>query len=68
MPASCCPRSSSECSPRVFIGEKSGQGFYKRVKGADGESEILTLDHETLEYRSRKPVKLPSLDAASAIT
>ncbi len=50
-----------------LIGEKSGQGFYKRVKGAGGESEILTLDHETLEYRPRKPVKLPSLDAANAI-
>ena len=41
-----------------LIGEKSGQGFYKRVKGRDGESEILTLDHETLEYRPRKPPKL----------
>ena len=51
-----------------LIGEKSGQGFYKRVKGADGESEILTLDYETLEYRSRKPAKLPSLDAANAIS
>jgi 3-hydroxyacyl-CoA dehydrogenase len=50
-----------------LLGEKSGQGFYKRVKGADGESEILTLDHETLEYRPRKPVILPSLDAANAI-
>ncbi len=50
-----------------FLGEKTGQGFYKRVKGAGGESEILTLDHETLEYRPRKPVKLPSLDTASSI-
>ena len=50
-----------------LIGEKSGQGFYKRVKDAAGESEILTLDHETLEYRPRKPPKLPSLDAANAI-
>ncbi len=50
-----------------LIGEKAGKGFYKRIKGADGESEILTLDHEALEYRPRKPVKLPSLDSASAI-
>ncbi|HZM97207.1 MAG TPA: 3-hydroxyacyl-CoA dehydrogenase NAD-binding domain-containing protein [Vicinamibacterales bacterium] len=50
-----------------LLGEKTGQGFYKRVKRADGESEILTLDHETLEYRPRKPVKLPALDAANAI-
>ena len=51
-----------------LLGEKTGQGFYKRVKRADGESEILTLDHETLEYRPRKSVKLPSLDAASSIS
>jgi 3-hydroxyacyl-CoA dehydrogenase len=50
-----------------LIGEKAGQGFYKRVKGAGGESEILTLDHETLEYRPRKSVKLPSLDSANTI-
>jgi len=50
-----------------LIGEKSGQGFYKRVTGAGGESEILTLDHETLAYRPRISSKLPSLDAANAI-
>ena len=50
-----------------LIGEKSGQGFYKRVKGAGGESDILTLDHETLEYRPRTAPKLPSLDASNAI-
>ena len=38
---------------RGLIGEKAGQGFYKRVKTADGESEILTLDPATLEYRPR---------------
>ena len=53
---------------RALLGENAGQGFYKRVKGADGESEILTLDHETLEYRPRKAVRLPSLDAANAIS
>jgi 3-hydroxyacyl-CoA dehydrogenase len=50
-----------------LIGEKAGQGFYKRVKGSDGESEILTLDHETLEYRPRKAPRLPSLDSAATI-
>jgi 3-hydroxyacyl-CoA dehydrogenase len=53
---------------RKMVGEKAAQGFYKRVKLADGESEILTLDPATLEYRPRKPPRLPSLEAASAIT
>jgi 3-hydroxyacyl-CoA dehydrogenase len=52
---------------RKMVGEKAGQGFYKRVTSATGESEILTLDPATLEYRPRKPARLPSLEAAAAI-
>jgi len=52
---------------RNMIGEKSGKGFYKRVKSTAGESEILTLDPATLEYRPRKSPRLPSLEAATAI-
>ncbi len=53
---------------RKMVGEKAGQGFYKRVRTADGESEILTLDPATLEYRPRKSPRLSSLEAASTIT
>src|SRR6185436_1670586 len=53
---------------RGLVGEKTGQGFYKRVKGAVGESEILTLDPATLEYRPRQPARFPSIDAAQSIT
>ena len=52
---------------RGMTGEKAGQGFYKRVKGASGESEILTLDPTTLEYRPRKEPRLASLEAAASI-
>ena len=52
---------------RKMVGEKVGQGFYKRVKSATGESEILTLDPATLEYRPRKAPRLPSLEAAATI-
>ncbi len=51
---------------RGWIGEKSGQGFYKRQKTAGG-SEILTLDPATLTYRAMQPARLPALDAARAI-
>jgi 3-hydroxyacyl-CoA dehydrogenase len=53
---------------RGLTGEKAGQGFYKRVKSASGESEILTLDPATLEYRPRQSPRLPALDAAQSIT
>ena len=45
-----------------WVGEKAGQGFYKR-SGA----EILTLDPATLTYRPKQVPRLPSLDSASGI-
>ncbi len=53
---------------RGMTGEKAGQGFYKRVKNTQGESEILTLDPATLEYRPQQRPKLPSLEAAASIS
>jgi 3-hydroxyacyl-CoA dehydrogenase len=50
-----------------WLGDKTGQGFYKKTKTAKGETEILTLDLKTLEYKLKAKVKFPSLDAAKAI-
>ena len=51
---------------RGWLGEKSGQGFYKKERGPDG-THILTLDPATLSYRERQSPRLASLDAAQAI-
>ena len=51
---------------RGWIGEKSGQGFYKKERGQDG-SRILTLDPATMSYRERQPARLAALDAAQSI-
>jgi 3-hydroxyacyl-CoA dehydrogenase len=51
---------------RKMLGDKTKQGFYKRMKG-NGEKEILTLDYTTLEYRPRRKGKFPSLEAAKNI-
>jgi 3-hydroxyacyl-CoA dehydrogenase len=40
-----------------WLGSKSGQGFYKKVKGADGQSNILALNLETLEYEEQTKVR-----------
>jgi 3-hydroxyacyl-CoA dehydrogenase len=48
-----------------WLGEKTGQGFFKREKTAGGK-EIVALDLATLEYRPRKKVKSASLDAAKS--
>jgi 3-hydroxyacyl-CoA dehydrogenase len=53
---------------RGLLGEKAGQGFYKKMKSAsDGGSEILTIDLETFEYRERQKPRFPSVDMARNI-
>src|ERR1700674_2324908 len=51
---------------RGWLGDKTGQGFYKRVKG-DGEREILTLDVRTMEYRPRQKARFASIEAGKTI-
>ena len=51
---------------RGWIGEKAGQGFYKKERGPDG-SVIRTLDPTTMDYRPRQSARLGTLDAARAI-
>lgn len=46
-----------------WIGEKAGQGFYKKVKG-EGGKEILALDLDTFEYVPRKRVQSASFETA----
>ncbi len=51
---------------RGWLGEKTGSGFYKRVrKGAD--SEILALDLSTMEYRPRQKARFASLESVRTI-
>lgn len=50
-----------------WLGDKTGQGFFKKTKGAGGEKEILTLNLDTLEYGARVKPKFASLEAAKPI-
>ena len=47
-----------------WLGDKSGQGFYKKSKTAVGKDERLVLDLNTLEYRPVTKPNLPSLEMA----
>jgi 3-hydroxyacyl-CoA dehydrogenase len=60
------PAIATSLIERGWIGEKAGQGFYKRQKTAAG-SEILTLDPATLTYRPKQSARLASLEAARSI-
>jgi 3-hydroxyacyl-CoA dehydrogenase len=49
---------------RGFLGQKSGTGFYKTVKGAGGQKEFWVLDWETGEHRAPREVDLPIIRQA----
>jgi len=53
---------------KKMLGEKSGQGFYKKSKDAEGKKVILSLDYNSLDYSPQKKVRLASLEAARAIS
>lgn len=50
-----------------WLGDKTGQGFFKKNKGAGGEKEILTLNLQTMEYGPRVKPKFASVEAAKPI-
>ncbi|HEX6191828.1 MAG TPA: 3-hydroxyacyl-CoA dehydrogenase NAD-binding domain-containing protein [Chitinophagaceae bacterium] len=50
-----------------WLGDKTGQGFFKKTKGAAGEKEILTLNLKTFEYGPRIKPKFGSVEAAKPI-
>ncbi|WKS94390.1 3-hydroxyacyl-CoA dehydrogenase/enoyl-CoA hydratase family protein [Riemerella columbina] len=50
-----------------WLGSKSGQGFFKKVKNADGKSEILGLNLETLTYEAQEKTAFPTLELTKNI-
>jgi 3-hydroxyacyl-CoA dehydrogenase len=50
-----------------WYGDKTGQGFYKKVKDGSGKSEILALDLKTLEYHPKKKVGFETLESTKQI-
>jgi len=61
------PALFEEMMKRGWLGEKTGSGFYKRVKGAGGDSEILTLDWHKMEYRPQQKARFGSIEAGKSI-
>lgn len=50
-----------------WLGDKTGQGFYKKTKNEKGETEILSLDLKTLEYKPQVKTKFATLDQTKTI-
>jgi 3-hydroxyacyl-CoA dehydrogenase len=60
------PEALEHVFDRKWFGDKSGQGFYKKQRGADGKEERLVLDLSSLEYRPAQRPKIPALEMAKA--
>ncbi|HWE84017.1 MAG TPA: 3-hydroxyacyl-CoA dehydrogenase NAD-binding domain-containing protein [Terracidiphilus sp.] len=58
------PTILQEIVNRKWLGDKTGQGFYKKSRGSDGKDERLVLDLKTLEYRPSAKPNIPSLEMA----
>lgn len=61
------PEYISKMVSNNWLGSKSGQGFYKKVKDDKGKSEILSLDLNTLEYRPAIKASFPTLEMTKAV-
>ncbi|GAB4403316.1 MAG: 3-hydroxyacyl-CoA dehydrogenase/enoyl-CoA hydratase family protein [Bacteroidia bacterium] len=51
-----------------LLGDKTGQGFYKKSTGKDGSRVILSLDLDTLQYREERRPDIASLKAVKNIS
>ncbi len=49
---------------RKWLGDKAGQGFYKKTRGPGNEEIRLGLDWKTLEYRPSERANFPAIDMA----
>ncbi|MBU1917982.1 3-hydroxyacyl-CoA dehydrogenase/enoyl-CoA hydratase family protein [bacterium] len=47
-----------------WLGQKSGQGFYKKTKDPEGKKAIYSIDLKTLEYTPQEKVRYDSLGMA----
>lgn len=61
------PEVVTKLEQNKWLGDKTKQGFYKKSKNAKGETEILTLDLKTLEYKTKTKVKFATLEASKAV-
>ena len=61
------PEFFTQMLTRQWLGDKAGQGFYKKTKGAGEEETRVGLDWKTLEYRASERAKFPALEMAKNV-
>jgi len=50
-----------------WLGDKTGQGYYKKTKDENGQTVILALDLKTYEYKPSQKVRFATLESTKAI-
>lgn len=50
-----------------WLGSKSKQGFFKKIKSAEGKSEILELNLKTMKYQPKTKAKYPTLEMVKSV-
>ena len=52
---------------KKWYGDKTKQGFYKKVTGTNGKSDILSMNLTTMEYAPQQKVKFATLEQTKTI-
>jgi 3-hydroxyacyl-CoA dehydrogenase len=61
------PAEIKKLEENKWLGDKTSQGFYKKSKNSKGETEILTLDLKTFEYKPKAKSKFATLETTKTI-
>jgi 3-hydroxyacyl-CoA dehydrogenase len=61
------PEYLQKLDAQKWYGDKSKQGFYKKIKNDKGETEILALNLKTFEYAPQQKVKFATLETTRVI-
>ncbi|MEQ8766605.1 MAG: 3-hydroxyacyl-CoA dehydrogenase NAD-binding domain-containing protein [Planctomycetota bacterium] len=62
------PAAIQQMVEKKWLGEKTGQGFYKKSKDEEGNRMILSLDLKTMEYGPQEKVALPVLEMSKNVS
>jgi 3-hydroxyacyl-CoA dehydrogenase len=61
------PEIMQKLQENKWLGDKTGQGFYKKSKDEKGKTLILALDLNTLEYQPSGKAKFTTLEATKSV-
>ncbi len=61
------PNSMKVLHENKWLGDKTGQGYFKMIRHKDGSKELKEIDLQTMEYKDVEKPKLKSLEEAKSI-